>query len=70
MANRFNTKGIAIRIVLNEAKSLFEENKIDIIEYRLIIRQLLNEVKTIDRNFVNEDIRGIFESYINKNSQD
>lgn len=64
--SNFNIDYIAIRTAFSEAKTLLEDNQIDMYEYRSLLNRLLIEVKEIDKNYNNEDIKELLNSLINK----
>ena len=52
-------------MAFDEAKVLLDENRIDMFEYRSLLNRLLKEVKEIDRNYNNDDVRELLNSLIN-----
>lgn len=65
MSNQLNHNIDVIRAIFNEAKNLLNQNQINILEYRSLIRTLLSDVKEIDKNYNNEDIREVLNKFIN-----
>ena len=52
-------------MAFDEAKVLLDENRIDMFEYRSLLNRLLKEVKEIDRNYNNDDVRELLNNLIN-----
>ena len=63
--SNFNIDYFSIRMAFDEAKVLLDENRIDMFEYRSLLNRLLKEVKEIDRNYNNDDVRELLNNLIN-----
>ncbi len=65
MSGKFNSNYIAIRTAFNEAKVLLEKKDISIFEYRSLLNSLLTEVKILDEDYNNQDIKELLDTLIN-----
>ncbi len=62
----FQNKCFSMRTALDEAKNLLQNNEIDLLEYRKLIKILLLEVSELDRHLKSEEIRNILFKIVNR----
>lgn len=66
---KFEDNFTAIRTAFDEAKVLLETGGLDMLQYRTLLNNLLQEVKEMDKNLNNEKVKKSLDLLVNKDTK-